>query len=34
VIYAIVARSDERSYLERRRCLDHVTAGFAMGFPE
>ena len=32
-VYAIVARSDDRDYGSRRRCLDRVTAGFTLGMP-
>jgi len=34
VVYGVVARSWDRDYGSRRRCLDRVTAGFALGLPE
>jgi len=33
-LYAVVARTEDRDYTSRRRCLDRVTAGFALGIPE
>jgi len=32
-LYAVVARTNDRDYASRRRCLDRVTAGFALGMP-
>lgn len=33
-LYGVVARTDDRDYTSRRRCLDRVTAGFALGMPD
>lgn len=33
-LYAVVARTNDRDYTSRRRCLDRVTAGFSLGMPE
>lgn len=33
-LYGVVARTNDRDYTSRRRCLDRVTAGFALGMPE
>jgi len=32
-VYGVVARTSERDYASRRRCLDQVTAGYALGMP-
>jgi|GEM_PF-5494803 len=32
-LYGVVARTSERDYPSRRRCLDAITAGFALGMP-
>ncbi len=32
-LYGVVARTSERDYGSRRRCLDAITAGFALGMP-
>lgn len=32
-LYAVVARTDERDFNSRRRCLDRVTAGFVLRDP-
>ncbi len=32
-LYGVVARTNDRYYASRRRCLDRVTAGFALGLP-
>lgn len=34
LVYGVVARSWERDYASRRRCLDRVTAGFSLGLRE
>lgn len=34
MVYGVVARSWERDYASRRRCLDRVTAGFSLGLRE